>query len=296
MRPKPPCYLEGVIFELKRMNHDQTLKNMTTGSLIRVLREIAMLGVLGYLSVKLFSGEMSIDFTKLSATELVNLLLAFFSIALSAAFYFAATSQSNQFYDNVNKFSKDTSELLGRVDEQVKGLGGRQSELKDSIDKYYLMGNGKSREPVSEEKNNVVAKVKKVEGDLSKLVAELLDKANMSGPERVAFEAQLKARDSELSELREKIGRIANRSDAQVQNFLRRKIERRGLENAINAAPDELLMEFANEGPSAFRRDLLSLGYILSETIDSPADVSESGRQLVSTVVEKLIDQNTSGS
>lgn len=269
---------------------------MTTGSLIRVLREIAMLGVLGYLSVKLFSGEMSIDFTKLSATELVNLLLAFFSIALSAAFYFAATSQSNQFYDNVNKFSKDTSELLGRVDEQVKGLGGRQSELKDSIDKYYLMGNGKSREPVSEEKNNVVAKVKKVEGDLSKLVAELLDKANMSGPERVAFEAQLKARDSELSELREKIGRIANRSDAQVQNFLRRKIERRGLENAINAAPDELLMEFANEGPSAFRRDLLSLGYILSETIDSPADVSESGRQLVSTVVEKLIDQNTSGS
>lgn len=104
---------------------DAKLSDITFGHLIRLVRELVLLFVLGFVVVKLITGDLGLDFTKLSASELVSILLAFFSIALSAAFYFAATNQSNQFYDNVNKFSKDTSELLGRLDEQVKGIGGK---------------------------------------------------------------------------------------------------------------------------------------------------------------------------
>mgnify|MGYP000527716938 CR=1 FL=1 len=50
-----------------------------------------------YLGIKVFSGDLSLDFTKLSASELVSILLAFFSISLSAAFYFADEFRRSQF-------------------------------------------------------------------------------------------------------------------------------------------------------------------------------------------------------
>ena len=106
------------------------ISDLNFGHILRLIREAAILVIAGTIIIKILTGDFGLDFTKLSASELVSILLAFFSIALSAAFYFAATSQSNQFYDNVNNFTKDTSTLLGRLDEQLKGLDGRQSELK----------------------------------------------------------------------------------------------------------------------------------------------------------------------
>lgn len=48
-----------------------------------------------------------------------------------------STQQSNLFYHNVHQFTKDTSEILGRLDEQVKNIGGKQTELKDTFEKNY---------------------------------------------------------------------------------------------------------------------------------------------------------------
>src|SRR5688500_20145424 len=46
---------------------------------------------------------------------LLSLLLALFSVALSALFYFKATDTSNAFYDNTYKYTKDKAELLVRI-------------------------------------------------------------------------------------------------------------------------------------------------------------------------------------
>lgn len=268
---------------------DQKLTDITLPGVIRLIREVAFVGVLSYLCVKLFSGDLSLDFGKLSATELVSFLLAFFSIGLSAAFYFAATSQSNQFYDNVNKFSKETSELLGRVDEQVKGIGGRQSELKDSIDKYYLRERPKQNDAATVE---VEAKTKEVEENLSKLVAELLDKSNLSAAERSAFEANLKTKDAELSALRERMGRLSTAREASVRRYSQRMIERLGVGKAIDLSVDDLALEVVKMGVAPFRRDLLSLGFITSESPVSSVDISDSGRKMILAALEQAIEQH----
>lgn len=261
---------------------------MTLRDLIRLMREIAFLGVLVYLSIKLFSGELSLDFAKLSSTELVNLLLAFFSIALSAAFYFAATSQSNQFYDNVNKFSKETSELLGRLDEQVKGIGGRQTELKDSIDKHYYSGKGRDTE--KGEKGGMLEEVEKLQDKLSTLVSGILDKTNLTAAERASLEAQLKEKDAELGALRENIGRETSRIEPRVRNHTRRKLKEMGIENIIDARPEELLFQLTRKGHPAYINDLIKLKYLTGKDVDSPKNVTESGKQMVLSVLDSLTE------
>ena len=266
---------------------DPKISDLTLSSAIRLLRELAALGVLSYLSVKLFSGELSMDFTKLSATELVNLLLAFFSIALSAAFYFAATSQSNQFYDNVNKFSKDTSELLGRLDEQVKGLGGRQSELKESIDKYYFKGHGRGAEQAEQD---VQARAKQVEENLSKLVSDLLDKANLPAGEKSRIQEELRAKDAELGELRERLGRLSSGRENAVRRYTARKIEQFGTEKALALPLEDWAIPVIQLGVSGYRRDLKALGYATKVDPESIADITDQGRKMLQAALEVAVE------
>ena len=264
---------------------DPKFRDLTLSAAIRLLRELAFLSVLGYLSVKLFSGELSLDFAKLSATELVNLLLAFFSIALSAAFYFAATSQSNQFYDNVNKFSKDTSELLGRLDEQVKGIGGRQTELRDSIDKYYHRDRAGQ---VDRAQVEVQEKAKQLEENFSKVVSGLMERANLPEPERAKIREEIKSKDAALNELRERLGRITSDQEGAVRRYTQRRIREFGVEKALGMPIEEWAVPVISSGVIAYRRDLKSLGFIKTATINSFDEVTESGRAFLSAALEAV--------
>lgn len=271
------------------MNTLEAKKNeITLASIIRLLREIAFLGVLVYLAIKLFSGDLSLNFAKLSASELVGLLLAFFSIALSAAFYFAATNQSNQFYDNVNKFTKETSELLGRVDEQVKGLGGRQTELKNSIDSYYAKGGSAIAD---QSKEVFVAEAKIVEQNRNEIVSELLDKTNLTGVERTSFEQKLKTKDEELNSLRDRLGRLAIRSESSIMNFTTSRLSRMDLTKAFSVPPAELLIAIIKSGPTAYRRDLFASGFISMEDPTSAKDVTRSGETMVMAALSQAFER-----
>jgi hypothetical protein len=259
--------------------------------IIRLIREAAILVIAGIIIIKILTGDFGLDLTKLSASELVSILLAFFSIALSAAFYFAATSQSNQFYDNINNFTKDTSTLLGRLDEQVKGLDGRQSELKESIDKYYLnRPNGK----VGIAQEATEKKVQEAESNLSEIVTELFDKAHLAPPERAKYEKRIKERDIELGQLREQLGRLASRSERPARNYTRSKISRMGLTKAIELDPAELLFIIAKNAVTGFRKDLAALGYVKSASVDSVEDITEKGAEMVATELELLLERETS--
>jgi hypothetical protein len=72
---------------------------------------IAALVLTGTICNLLISGKVNID----SAT-LLSLILAFFSIYLSAQFYFKATEQSNDFYDRSQNHTKDIQFLLAAMD------------------------------------------------------------------------------------------------------------------------------------------------------------------------------------
>ena len=59
----------------------------------------------------------------------LSLLLALFSVALAALFYFKATDTSNAFYDNTYKFSQDVAGLLAKIE---SGFGERLRHLDET--------------------------------------------------------------------------------------------------------------------------------------------------------------------
>ena len=69
-----------------------------------------LIAIIGIVYVLFFKNiNVSID-------SLVSVLLAFFSIYLSALFYFKATEQSNQFYDRTYEYTKDINVLLSKME------------------------------------------------------------------------------------------------------------------------------------------------------------------------------------
>jgi len=264
------------------------ITELTFEHIIRFIREVAIIGVLSFLFIDVFSGGLSLDFTKLSPTELVGILLAFFSISLSAAFYFAATNASNKFYDNINKFNKDTSELLGRLDEQLKHVNTRQKELGDRIDKSYL--NSSSDDEKSSAENE--KKIEDTQNKWQESLDKILNLAKIKPEEKIKLENELKLKNSELSTLKEDQARIEAKKTFTMKSFLKRRIAEYGIDEAAIQKPDELLLNLLEMSKgSIFRRDLEKFGFLLTERPTSVEDVTDKGRKLISDVMSALIER-----
>ena len=87
---------------------------------------IVVIILVGVFALKMYQSDFSFDFYDFSFSDLLALILALFSIALAATFYFKATETSNTFHDNTYKFTQHISETLGRMDER---FGERLSSL-----------------------------------------------------------------------------------------------------------------------------------------------------------------------
>ncbi|KAB7691837.1 hypothetical protein [Plesiomonas shigelloides] len=261
------------------------LKDVTFGHILRLIREVSVVGVLAYFAIAIFSGGFSLDFTKLTASELVSILLAFFSIALSAAFYFAATNSSNQFYDNISKFNKDTSELLGRVDEQIKSVNSRQDELRDSFNKHYGKSSSESLAETTDETNK---KLEKAQKDWDTFINRVIN--NTPTSKRGELEQELKLKEAELSTLREQKAEQQARASDPVRIYTRTRIKRMGIEAAVALSPRELLFKLAADGHTAYRRDLAILGYISTRNLNAPSEVTTQGEKFVTRILEQMIE------
>ncbi|MHC1741518.1 MAG: hypothetical protein AB9873_00640 [Syntrophobacteraceae bacterium] len=109
------------------------------------LREKAIVLVGAYLVIvpvtvvcyKLVMSQSSLDLATFNFSDLLSLLLALFSVALSSAFYFKASDTSNEFYQNSYKFTKEVSEILGRIEERfgerLRHIDEGYSELKTNL-------------------------------------------------------------------------------------------------------------------------------------------------------------------
>ena len=77
------------------------------------VKAISALILVALLAYKVYSTPITLD---IDFPTLLSLLLALFSVALSALFYFKATETSNAFYDNTYKFTRDIAQLLVKIE------------------------------------------------------------------------------------------------------------------------------------------------------------------------------------
>lgn len=159
-------------------------------------------------SLKFYSTPttLTVDFP-----TLLSLLLALFSVALSALFYFKATDTSNAFYDNTYKFTKDIAELLVKIE---SGFGERLKHLDEGYSsmRNYLQGGMPNRKTEVEQTQQKVEsekqEIEKVRAERDEIVQRLIEQSALQQEDKDRITQELKRKEEELAESQIELSRL----------------------------------------------------------------------------------------
>lgn len=142
------------------------------------LRDLSVVLVCTALAYRLAVSKITIDLSGFGFTDLLSLILAISAIVLSAAFYFKADESSKNFYNNSYEFTKNISELLGRIEER---FGAQLVSLNKSHDnlnnKFGTMPVDVDK--VKEEQVKEREAIRKSEDEYQRMVESLMVKAQL---------------------------------------------------------------------------------------------------------------------
>lgn len=118
---------------------------------------------------------------------LLSLLLALFSVGLSALFYFKATDTSNAFYDNTYKFTKDIAELLVKIE---SGFGERLRHLDEGYSSMRNYFQGAATRPpadveqTKEKLETEQQEIEKVRAERDRIIQQLIERSHLQQAEK----------------------------------------------------------------------------------------------------------------
>ena len=193
---------------------EQWLKKYTS-----IATRISILVLFSICAWRLAWSNITIDLNKFEFSDLLALILALFAVGMSVAFYFKSTDSSNQFYDNSYRFTKEVSEILGRIEagfgERLRHLDEGYSGLKDRFDQLPY-DSQKAQEEIEKEEEEL----KKVSEERNELINNLAQRAKLQQKEKEELFSQIGQKDEELSkaqaELRFMKRRLANAETKEV--------------------------------------------------------------------------------
>ncbi|NZA25073.1 hypothetical protein H0E84_01620 [Luteimonas sp. SJ-92] len=181
-------------------------------SLWDVVRSLSVLILVIVLSIKIYQTplQLTVDFP-----TLLSLLLALFSVALAALFYFKATDTSNTFYDNTYKFTRDVAQLLAKME---SGFGERLRHLDEGYSsmRSYLQDGGKKtgNEEVEKTKKKLEdekQEVSKTIEERNRIVRDLIERSNLQKEEKEKIAGQLKEKEQELAQMQQEVSKLNRR-------------------------------------------------------------------------------------
>lgn len=260
--------------ELVKTNQPVNDKIKNRNSLLKSIVIILFSCLIGY---KLLVSDISFDFSKFDFSDLLTLILAIFSIGLSVVFYFKATDTSNLFYDNTYKFTKDISEILGRIEagfgERLKHLDEGYSGLRNKFDGNFTEKHNDvedAQKALDEEKKKLEIQIREKED----LLHDLMNKAKLNANEKEIFTKKIKQKDDVIGSLNnELMAYRRNLSEREIlrDNNLIRRIPPHTIQflsdfirlntdiKTITDAPDEFILERVRMSPNMPRIELQRL-------------------------------------
>jgi hypothetical protein len=203
---------------------------------------IAMLVFLGVVSWRIAWSNWNVDLSKFEFSDLLALIMGLFAVAMSVAFYFKATDTSNKFYDNVYKFTQDTSEILGRIEagfgEKLRHLDEGYTGLQSRFDKFSSLTpeeNVKKVEKNKEREEEAKAEKKEAIDEKQKVINDLLEKAKIDEKEKRL-----------ISEKLEEIGLRYERAEKRLSQL---KAERDRMQHEMHLIEQDMFREGGEDEP-----------------------------------------------
>lgn len=192
---------------------------------VKAISTLVIVGVLSY-KVYLTPIDLKVDFP-----TLLSLLLALFSVALAALFYFKATETSNTFYDNTYKFTKDIAQLLVKIEsgfgEKLRNLDEGYTSMRDSLQIY----GGNKVDNVEETKKKIETEkgeMDKVVQERNQIISQLIERSNLHEEEKSKITEELQEKEEELAQAQKELSQMNKRL------FMERMESKRNLKSAIN--------------------------------------------------------------
>ncbi|SEA80448.1 hypothetical protein [Marinobacterium iners] len=174
---------------------------------LRNARDVIVICLIGVVTWKLINSDISISIKEFTFTDLLSIFVSFFAIALSIAFYFKATDTSNRFYDNSYKFTKEISEILGRIEagfgEKLKHIDEGYAGIRDRFDQLPFDAN-KAKEEIEAEKKEIEKKKK----EQNNLLESLAQKAQLAEAEKEDLFNKMEKTNKELESAKSDLRRM----------------------------------------------------------------------------------------
>jgi hypothetical protein len=261
------------------------------------IRDIVFISLLIVLTWKLINSNISIILESFSFTDLLSVLMAFFAISLSAAFYFKATDTSNKFYDNSYKFTKEVSEILGRIEsgfgEKLQHIDDGYTGLRDKFDKMPFDVKEAREEEKKEEKH-----IEEQESERNKIILDLMEKARVADGEKDKLLKELQSHSTELDKsrfelrrLKTNINRVESNTDDVSSGFLEYLSSKVGGElppKYINA-PTRILARWFSRMKEKDTFDSTDLMYMEDHGITNDGELTGKGARVIRAAVERSI-------
>lgn len=241
----------------------------------------------GIIAWKLLTGNAA--FATIDFATLLSVLLSLFAIALSVAFYFKATDTSNTFYDNTYRFTKDISEILGRIEagfgERLKHLDEGYSGLRESVARIPR-DPGETQQALNHEEETI----KRLEAEKAAVLDQLAERAKLQEAEKRQLFEQMEIKDRELRQVRAETASLRRRllSDASTHSHTIPEVRGASVDEILKrvttytqhfaaknllaastrqseGAFRERFAELREALPAAYVEDLKALGFVSAE-------------------------------
>ncbi|TXX97341.1 hypothetical protein [Vibrio mimicus] len=170
------------------------------------------------LSVKLYSTDIEL---KMDVPTFLSIVLALFSVGLSAIFYFKATDTSNKFYDNSYKYTKDVAQLLVKIEsgfgERLKKLDEGYLSMKEEIQKIpsYSLHDREHREAeIENTKRDLVAEkeeLEKINKEREEIISSLLEKSELQEDQKTEILKKLAQTENEAKDAQMQVMKLNKR-------------------------------------------------------------------------------------
>ncbi|MCS6173222.1 hypothetical protein G7A68_01955 [Shewanella baltica] len=207
--------------EYVKLSNESTQSKNGLWDWVKAISTLVVVGVFSY-KVYVTPIALTVDFP-----TLLSLLLALFSVALAALFYFKATDTSNTFYDNTYNFTKDIAQLLVKMEsgfgERLRNLDEGYSSMRDSLQHYYEKP-GVDVETTKKKIETEKSEMEKVVQERNQIIETLIERSSLQQEERSAITEQLKEKEIELSEAQKELSRMSKR-------LLMERMEKKRLRN-----------------------------------------------------------------
>ena len=165
------------------------------------LRDVSVIIFLFVCAYRIAVMDVIVDLTGFSFTDVLSMFLAISAIALSAAFYFKADESSQGFYNNTYHFTKDVSEILGRIEsgfgEKLRHIDEGYSGLSQKFDRMPF-----DKVAAKADEETKEAEIQEQEAERQDIIEGLMKRAHLADEEKSELVSRLSQLSNELDRSR----------------------------------------------------------------------------------------------